>query len=374
MMAVASKLVPSSLLALSLAACAGNVIEGLPRDGGVVSEEPTGQTHDAGTRDAMVLRDATIGPSEDASSSSSKDAGNGGGGKDAAAAQADSGGPSNGGNDAGTSSTALNPGYLARPTDNGRKYTANMSDWTGSTRCNEGTGSGQVVFCDDFESQDVGGGVGPAWSIYGSNVSTSDDQPFRGTKSMRYSPPSGMPAQQQETKTFPMLQNKLFGRVFVYFFTDLPSTPNDAHWTLIEVGGSDNNAQVRLGGQVDPSRDNKNFFGVGSDGGDTGDWHTKGLEPESEVKKGSWTCLEWMFDGDANETRVWINNVEQLSLHTTAANYRAGDAEGGKQFIHPTYGYLKIGYWVYQSSTQPDPAVVFLDELILDDEQIGCAL
>lgn len=370
MIAVASKLAPLTFLAASLAGCAGNVVDGLPRDGGTVTaeQEPTGSDAGGSVRDAgLLITDATVGDS------GARDAGSATGKEDASApAQADSGAPSAAA-DAGTSSTALNPGYLARP-NNGRQFTATLTDWMGNPRCMEGTGQGQVVFCDDFESSNVGGAPGAAWTVEGTNVTVSDDEVFRGTKAMRYSPPSGMPGQMKEVKTFPMLQNKMFGRVFVYFFTDLPTTPTDAHWTLVQVGGSDNNGQVRLGGQVDPSRGNKTFFSIGSDGGDTGDWNTYGLEAESEVKKGTWTCLEWMFDGDANETRVWINNVEQLSLHTTAANYRVGDTEGGKQFIHPTYNYAKIGYWVYQPATQPDPAVVFLDELVLDDEQIGCSL
>jgi hypothetical protein len=366
MMAVASKLAPYLLLAAALVGCEGDVVDGLARDGGAVADDDqaAGRTRDGGSRDGgMLVRDATV------ADSGSRDAGaNSPPRQDAATPQTDAGAPSSGGGgDAGTSSTALNPGFLARPS-NGRQFTPNLADWMGNPRCTQD----QVLFCDDFEGATAGGAPGENWVVQGDGVSASDDQPLRGSKSVRYSPPSGMPGQ-MELKTFPMVQNKMFGRVFVYFFTDAPTSPSNAHWTLVQVGGGDSNAQVRLGGQVDPSRGGKTFFGVGSDGGDTGDWHTHGLEPESEVKKGTWTCLEWMFDGDANETRVWINNVEQLSLHTTAANYRVGDVEGGAQFIHPTYSYLKLGYWVYQADTQPNPAVLFLDEVIIDDEQIGCS-
>jgi hypothetical protein len=370
-MAVASKIAPCLLVAVSLVGCAGNVIEGLPRDGSVLPEgdEPVGSAGDSGTRDAMVVpRDATV------ADPGSRDAGNSTPREDAGAPQTDSGAPPANNNDAGSvPGTALNGGALARP-NNGRQFTANLADWMGNPRCMEGTGAGQVTFCDDFESTAQGGPPGTAWAIQGSSVIVSGDVPFRGTKSMRFGPPSGMPGQMEQVKSFPALQNKLFGRVFLYFFTDQPTAPADAKFTLIQVGGSDNAGQIRISGQVDAARGNKAYFGIGSDGGETGDWHTKGLEAQSEIKKRTWTCLEWMFDGEANETRVWIDNVEQLSLHTTAANYLVGDAEGGKQFIHPTYSYLKVGYWVYQSNATPNPAVVFFDELVLDDEQIGCSL
>jgi hypothetical protein len=371
-MAVASKVPLGVALSLALIGCAGNVVEGLRRDSGLIPEDevpaqPEGDGGPSGAKDGgAVLRDATLPstpadagnatPKPDAAAPAPADAGN--------AAPPDAGQPPQSG-------TALNGPALARPTNNGRTYSATVSDWMGAPRC-----PSEPVFCDDFESQQPGGFAGQAWTLSGTAVTTSDDQPFRGTKSMRFGPPSGMPGQMLEQQTFPMLKDKIFGRMFVYFYTDLPTAPSDAHWTLVEVGGDDpaNKGQVRLGGQIDPSRNNKNFFGVGSDGGDSGDWHTKGLEAESEVKAKTWTCLEWMFDRAAGETRVWINNVEQLSLHTTSANYRTGDMEGGKQFVHPTYTYLKIGWWVYQTNATPNPGVVFIDELILDDEQIGCSL
>ncbi len=364
---MASKFAPCLLLTASLAGCAGNVIEGLPREGGV-EPDPTAQTEDAGvgtTRDASVARDAAVsGSSDSGSNSTTQDA--------STPAQNDSGAAMMPGNDAGASSgTALNPGLLARPTNNGRKYTATLSDWQGTPRCSEGTAQNQVTFCDDFES---GTTPGSAWTTLGSNVSLSTAQKMRGSQAMLTAPPAGQFGQVQETKTASTLQTKMFGRVFVYFSTDLPTTPDFALFTLVQAGdtGSDK-TEVRLTGQMDPARGGKSFFGIGSNGGSTGDWNTQGREPESEIKKGVWTCLEWMFDGGANETRVWINNVEQLSLHTTASNYKVGNDESGN-FDHPPYNYVRIGYWGYQAATQPSPSQVYLDELALDDDQIGCSL
>jgi hypothetical protein len=374
MSAVASKLPLCATLALYLVGCAGNVVEGLPRDGGSADDprEPGAEVSDGSVRrdaasnggglDAGKDEDPEpTGPVRDANTPST-------GNQDATTPRNDAAAPA--GNDAGqpTSETALNGPALARPS-NGREFTADTSKWMGAPRCK----LDQVLFCDDFEAQAAGGALGSAWTTAANKPTVSDDYFYRGGKAMRVEVAAGMPAQAQQVQTFPMAKDKVFGRMFVYFVT-LPTSPSNAHWTLVEVGGlGSDKTQVRLGGQIDPTRGSKNYFGVGSDGGGSGDWHTAGREPQSEVKTQTWYCLEFMFDRVNSETRVWIDNVEQLSLHTTKANYRVGDAEGGKEFVHPTYEYAKVGWWVYQGDTQPASNVTFIDEVVFDDDQIGCS-
>jgi hypothetical protein len=87
-----------------------------------------------------------------------------------------------------------------------------------------------------------------------------------------------------------------------------------------------------------------------------------------------WMCLEWLFKGDTSETRVWVDGTEQASLHTTATEFRDGDQEMGKKFVHPEYTKLRVGWWLYQSDATPASYDVWVDEVIVDDERIGCVL
>jgi len=171
--------------------------------------------------------------------------------------------------------------------------------------------------------------------------------------------------------TFPVANNTLYGRMFLWI-EGLPTSPQYAHWVTAYVGGSSsdaNKSQVRLDGQLISGN---NAFGIGSDGGDSGDWHTPGTDAQSNATEKTWICLEWLFKGDTNETRVWIDGNEQTSLHLNATNYRRG-SEGGKQFIHPTYANLYIGWWQYVTGS-PANTNVWIDEVVVDKARIGCVL
>src|SRR5438876_924030 len=73
---------------------------------------------------------------------------------------------------------------------------------------------------------------------------------------------SGNFAYIKETKTFPATNNVLYGRMFVWFEDALTT---DGHFTLAEGAGTGTPAVIRFGGQF-------KAFGVGTDGGNSGDW------------------------------------------------------------------------------------------------------
>jgi len=368
-------------LTLGLAGCVGEMIAGVPlEDGGDevsvddASATASGLAREAGVTEAGSTRPAATSPAgstpRDASSSSStppaapsaptKDAGPGAA-SDAGRAPASDGGRVQAAprGDAGMSMAGT------------RDFTVDPARFLGSPRC----ASAGALLCDDFESEAVGAGPdGTVWSApFGTLPRIDATRAARGKQSLYFELAAGAPGQIEERKTFPAASGSLFGRMFVWLDA-LPTAPAYAHWTLVSALGSSNPAEVRLSGQLDPNRMNANYFAVGSDHGESGDWATAGQEPGSKVRARAWICLEWLFKSDTSETQVWIDGVEQKSLHLTATEYRSGDQEAGKRFVHPRFDKLRIGWWLYQAGALPSPAKLWIDEVIVDDARIGCAL
>ncbi|MDB4975040.1 MAG: hypothetical protein JWN48_3381 [Myxococcaceae bacterium] len=344
-------------LALALVGCEGSVLVGTARDAGDEGyEDPPGTVSDAGaaSSDARTAQPDASGASKDA-------------GPATVTPTADAGKPST--SDAGAPPTPT-PDAAVMPS--GRDFSTDKTKFLGAARC-----PGDVLLCDDFEAPAVGGPPGSNWTYPFSFTPQIDTgHVARGSKAMLLAITGGTPSLIELAKPiFPLANNTIFGRMFVWI-EDLPSGPNYAHFTMVGASSStsSNKAEVRIDAQLetDPSRGHV-YYGVGSDGGDSGDWHTPGTEVQSIAVAKTWTCLEWQFKGDTSETRVWIDGIEQASLHTTSTEYRPGDAEMGKVFTHPPFDTLRIGYWIYQTTTPPT-ANVWIDEVIVDKARIGCVL
>lgn len=360
-MAVDLKYPFGATLAFALMGCAGNVLAGLPLDGGETepvvevpvvdagrgdARVPSAST-DAGTNVPVVVRDAqTVQPTPVADTG--------------VAAPNDAGAPP---------AVPVDAGVVAPPSGS-RDFGTDKVKFAGAPRC----GDAKAAFCDDFESQAPGALPGQAWGYpYDFRPKIDTAHAMRGKNALYFESAASIPAHVEVTQTFPALSGNLFGRMFVWI-DELPTMPNTARWNLVALRGPSNDTEVRLGGQIEASRDNKNFFGVGSDYGESGTWQTSGKEAESTVRQKDWICVEWQFKSDTSESNVWIDGAEQKSLHLTATEYRDGDAEAGKQFKFPTFDKLRIGWWLYQGNATPSPSKVWIDEVVFDKARIGCVL
>jgi hypothetical protein len=262
------------------------------------------------------------------------------------------------------------------PTPAARDYSTDRAKFMGSARCDKAG----ALFCDDFESQATGAQPGPAWTYpFAYKPVIDETRAARGKKSLHFSIASGMPAQIEEKQTFPAANNSFFGRMFVWLGA-LPSSPTLARYTLVGARGTGSGNEVRLDG-VYLSASKQNHFGIGSDGPladtdgdgkDDDDWHIDGKESQSLTRASDWICLEWQFKGDSSETRVWIDGVEQTSLHTTSDAYYNGGKYSNRSFVHPTYDALRIGWWVYQADATPSPFDLWIDEVAVDKVRVGC--
>ena len=250
--------------------------------------------------------------------------------------------------------------------DAGRDLGSDKTKFFGDARCSSAT----VLLCEDFESGTIDT---KTWTV-GSTAPVIDGaQHARGTKALHITRVNNGSSTIKETKTFPAPKNRYFGRMFVYF-EQLPTAPGMtfAHWTIVAASGTGVTGEIRLSGML---QSGLNHFGVGTDSGadakGTGDWTNLDKDPGGKplpVPEKDWTCIEWMHDGEANETRFWWDGVEHPSMHTTSSLH------GGNTnpFVLPQFTQLVLGWNEYQTSTETFES--WIDEIIIDKERIGCVL
>ena len=215
----------------------------------------------------------------------------------------------------------------------------------GPSRC----ASAGVALCESFEN-----GLDPAlWTTRQSGdgtVAVDGVHAARGTRALHVKTTTGNGfATITERMSFPAPSNVLYGRMFVWFEDDLTT---DGHFSLAEGAGTGTAGVIRFGGQ------NK-VFGVGTDGGASGDWTDKDSQL---IPFKTWICAEFEFKGDTHEFHAWWDDVERTALHRGPAQH-AG-------FTMPQFNSLWFGYWMYN---MVEPQELWIDEIAVDFKPIGCA-
>jgi hypothetical protein len=289
----------------------------------------TGGTNNAGTNNGGG------GNAGKGGSAGGSGAGSGGGGGKAGSGGAGSGGAGSGGS-------------------------GSVDDFFGDSRC-----TSDFTFCEDFEGGALDTDIWEPSTSGGPEPAVDDTRAARGDGALHVTTEDYGFAFVTVREPFPMADNTYYARMFVYF-TALPTEPIDGHWS-VSVGLEDGNeAEARIGGQFDGDI---NRFGVGSDHGPTGDWTRVDEDAPSEVPEGEWICLEWLNKGDTDEGRVWINDVEHPSLQTSATDH---DGDDTQEYLLPEFDSAWFGWWHYQTGTNPPEFDVWIDEIVIDDERIGC--
>ncbi|MCA9630474.1 MAG: hypothetical protein KC766_22540, partial [Myxococcales bacterium] len=204
--------------------------------------------------------DTTGGGGSGASAGTAGSAGQSDGGSAGSGAGATSGGGTSGGSGgsgAGSGGSSGQPTGGSGGSGTGRGYySSDRSEFFGAPRCADL----DVDLCDDFEASTLDSST---WTPRGT-VTLDSTLAARGSQSAHFHAEGNGFAYISQSKTFPATNNAFWGRMFFYIEA-LPVTPDYAHFTLIEGTGSGDTSRVRVGGQY-------RKFGVGSDGGPTGDW------------------------------------------------------------------------------------------------------
>lgn len=293
-------------------------------------------------------------------SESPPDGGPGGGG-------ASSGGRSTGsGSSLGSGGTG---GGLGGDTSTGGSV--EPGDFFGVSRC----AGGDFLLCDGFESTAIDT---ERWKIekWGDSnvVEVTEEFAARGAKSVHFHAVSGASAAYiKTTAIFPVADNTYYGRMFLRV-KSYATQVDYAHWTVIEAAGklqpSDTQeTAIRVGGQYSSG---KNYWGVGTDHGPTGDWTNNDNDPTGAPvppPTNTWTCLEWLHSGADDTTKLFIDGIEHPSLATDKRVIHYGGDQTA-DYLMPEFSSVAVGWWQYQAA--PESFDVWVDEVALDDERIGC--
>ena len=247
----------------------------------------------------------------------------------------------------------------------GRNLSSDRDAFFGQSRC----GAANVALCEDFESGTIDK---TTWTVVGTAPVIDGLQAARGAKALHITVNSNGASYLKETKTFPAPNDTYYGRAFVYFKSLPAAGPvSYAHWTIIAGTGTGVPGEIRVSGQLSNGR---NLFGVGTDNrtdGGTGDWTQSDQDPNGmplAVPTGKWLCIEWLHEGDTDETRFYWDAVEHPSLHTT----RTMNGGNGAPFVLPKVTAAWVGFQEYQATMET--LELWVDEIAIDYQRIGCVL
>jgi hypothetical protein len=236
--------------------------------------------------------------------------------------------------------------------------TARDSGFDGPRAC-------RSAFCESFE--DVAAGAPPdptVWTRTSNDVVVDGTRAALGGKKSLHIPPMVSGAKYiRENKTIVQLGTAFYGRI--YFWIEQQPVEKPAtlyHWTLLEAdeGASVNAGRVlRLGGHIEATGTNWLRFNFETHGnpGETG------LSDQNlVVSKQRWYCVEFYYSLPDNEARFWLDGVEDPTLHWKGPM-------GGYTFP-AAIQWMTFGWAEYQVAQTPWE--VWIDEIALDKQQIGC--
>ncbi|MEZ4399008.1 MAG: hypothetical protein R3B06_03270 [Kofleriaceae bacterium] len=222
-----------------------------------------------------------------------------------------------------------------------------------------------LIFCEDFEAVPLGPAASARWTTETAAGSlTVDAVHARGARALHVHTDGNGRARVQVANLAPP-DNHLFGRAYAWVAA-FPSAPDYAHFTMVEAAGTGAGVLRPLGGQYAPGDPAGAFWGVGSDGGPTGDWTNWRRTVPAEA--GRWLCLAFELDGRSDTVTVAIDGVPRPELTVTRTDHGGNPVD----LVFPTLERVWFGWWLYQPGPTPAAFDLWLDDLVLAPGPIGC--
>ncbi|GAB3805431.1 hypothetical protein [Micromonospora zhanjiangensis] len=221
-----------------------------------------------------------------------------------------------------------------------------------------------LLFCEDFERLPTGGPSTLNWGVDTRNGTLTVERARRGNQVLHvHTRDNGRAFLRVDDFAAP--GNRFYGRMRLRVAA-FPTAPDWAHFTLVEATGTGSSEVVRpIGGQYAPTVPGT-FWGVGADGGPTGDWTN--WREAAPVTAGTWQCVEWTLDPADNRVAVWIDGVARPELTASTTEHGGNDVP----FVLPAVNTVKIGWQLYQSGTTPAAFDLWIDDIALSGRRIGC--
>lgn len=220
-----------------------------------------------------------------------------------------------------------------------------------------------LLFCEDFEKLPTGGPSTLKWGVDTRNGTLTVERSRAGKVLHVHTVDNGRAFLRVDDLAVP--GDRLYGRMRLRVDA-FPTAPDWAHFTLVEATGTGSTEVVRpIGGQYAPTVPGV-FWGVGADGGPTGDWTD--WRESAPVVEDTWQCFEWVLDRTGNRVAVWIDGVARPELTASTTEHGGNDVP----FVLPAVDTVKVGWQLYQAGTTPDAFDLWIDDVALSGRRLGC--
>ncbi|WP_433304926.1 hypothetical protein ACQP2F_16665 [Actinoplanes sp. CA-030573] len=221
-----------------------------------------------------------------------------------------------------------------------------------------------LLFCEDFDRLPPGGPSTLNWGVDTRHGTLTVERAARHNQVLHvHTVDNGRAFLRVDDFAAP--GGRFFGRMRLRVDA-FPTAPDWAHFTLVEATGSGSQDVVRpIGGQYAPTVPGV-FWGVGADGGPTGDWTN--WRESAPVTEDRWQCFEWALDRADNRVAVWIDGEANPELTASTTEHGGNDVP----FILPAVDTVKIGWQLYQGDTTPGQFDVWIDDIALSTQRLGC--
>lgn len=228
-------------------------------------------------------------------------------------------------------------------------------------------GRAGLLFCEDFEALPLGAATSTKWTTEAASGTLAIDATHaRGQHALKVSTTANGRGRLRVSNLAPP-GNSLYGVAHIWV-SGFPTAPDYAHFTMVELAGTGTTTLLRpIGGQYAPGSPAGSFWGVGSDGGPTGDWTN--WKRTSPTTSGAWACMEFQLDAATSGIRVWIDGVERTEL-AVSRTMHGGNAV---DLVFPQINQAWFGWWLYQANPTPSTYDVWLDDLALAPTRLGCS-
>ena len=221
--------------------------------------------------------------------------------------------------------------------------------------------------CEDFESDTVGA-IPTGWTTfqgYGPSSPTDQavatDQFHSGSKALKsISAAKGASRIQKSLATLGATANTHWGRIF-YKVQDPSAVDNShvLHTTFVSAMGAGTEDRIVDTVEAQGNHTHQWLFNTPDDGCCTSSAYTWTFDA-------AWHCAEWYVDLTTKSFRFFSDSMEVTALKFTNEKPKIASD------IPAAYTAIILGATYYQSDTLTGPFTMWIDDLAIDDTQIGC--
>ncbi len=235
---------------------------------------------------------------------------------------------------------------------------------TGSSTGEPGQGceAGDYLVCEGFEQAAVGGfpdqwDLRPSGVFGGQSMGVVEGQAHTGTQALRIEGGSSGAQWLTYMGDISMLADGHWGRMFVRMGTPIPWPGGGViHGDLFEARGNWNGSTHQVRWAAIENVQMMHNWGYNVQTSNAGEFIIE--TGYVYTWPDAWFCMEWHHDQGAQQATLWIDSEQVLDV--TAAD----DPQ------LPTFDDISVGWANYQPA---DPQfVVYIDDVVLDDERVGC--